>query len=355
MMPAGWTGKHLACVCTAIACALAFATSAKGEESRSKWLPLDSTTLPRLLADRGFKPPATFKALVVAIEKDAGGALSFRPFDYNGTSDDRDDWWPASTVKIYAAVAALAKLKALGGSPRTALTFHYESGPVTEELRNLVTKALAISHNISFDRLVEFMGSDELNSGFLTPRNGLKNTVLLRSYSGRFRDPVTGRGSNLYSPRIVFSTAAGKEVVLPERHGKGAFACKDQGNCTTLLDLAEAMRRVMLHESLPAAERFALGAKELAVLRRALATIRRPSGAVEGIEAAFGARKVELFHKAGYSYEWFSDNIFVRAPDTAEQWIVAMANRPGREALDEAARHVGALIAEGVLQREIEQ
>ena len=63
----------------------------------------------------------------------------------------------------------------------------------------------------------------------------------------------------------------------------------------------------------------------------------------------FKGRPIEIFHKGGYADRWFSDNVFLKIRDTGEQWIIAMANRPGRESLDEAALFVATLIADGTL------
>jgi hypothetical protein len=355
---------------------------------RSEVVKLDRRTLPRLLAERGFRPPRRFKALVVVVEPrlgvagagprpgadggdrretpdDGTGRLRFRPFDWRGTSLDRADWWPASSVKLFAATAALEAAHGMGFTPAARVTFHYDRStglarhpdgrdptrdePVTLPLERIVRAAITPSDNRAFDRLVEIVGSDPLNRRFLSRRHGLHDTVLLRSYAWRVADPLTGLGSSRHSPPLTFAEE-GRTKLLPERHGTGQYPC-EQGNCSSLRDLAEVLRRVMLHEELPERERFGLGPAELALLRDALSAPReRGNGVVDGLRAAFGGRPVRLYHKPGYALRWFSDVVFVEAADTGERWIVAMAGYPGRGALDDAARHVGALLADGPLR-----
>lgn len=344
---------------------------------------LDSRTLPRLLKERGFQPPRGFKALVVAIvpvpetgpdaagEPGAKGGLRFRPFDWRGTSDDRDDWWPASSVKLFAAVAALERVHQLGFPPTTGATYHYDeirlplpappaptpgAAPqpppraVRTTVEAVVRAALTPSDNQAYDRLVELVGFDRLHRRFLSRRNGLRDTALLRSYAHRVRDPQTGFGTARHSPPItLFDGDRSKR--LPEQWGKATPSCPDQGNCSSLRDLAETMRRVMLHEVLPEDERFDLGEAELALLRSALSAPReRGNGVVDGLREAFGRRPVTFHHKPGYAYRWFSDVVLVEAKDTGERWVVAMAAHRNRGVLDAAARQVGALLAEGRLK-----
>src|SRR5690606_10002092 len=158
-------------------------------------------------------------------------------FDYRGTSDDRDDWWPASTIKLYAAVAALETLRARGLSPATEVTFHYAEGAVTARASELLRAAIAQSNNRAFDRLVELAGFDAAHPEFSTPRKGFVDTVSQRSYAHRLRYP-DGNGSNRHSPAITLEEGE-QRVELPERPGSLEVQCADHGNCTTLRELAE--------------------------------------------------------------------------------------------------------------------
>ncbi len=312
---------------------------------------VDSETLPRLLAERGFTPPEGFKALVVRLARSEHGAFETRYFDWNGTADDREDWWPASSIKIFAAVAALERISELGFPLRTWVTYHYEGDgepdPVVRRFDQIVRLAIAQSNNPAFDMLVELVGFDDINSRFFVPRNGFRSTVFLRGYSNRDRDPETRVNSARPSPAITLRYGR-REREIPARVGEGSYDCPDEGNCTTLLDLAEAMRRIMLHEHLPERERYRLDEDALALLREAMAVARNRRLA-DIFDETFGEIPVQTWHKPGYALRWISDTIFIHRTDTDERWIVAMAARPDRRTLDDAAGHIASLLRAGAL------
>ncbi|MBM4394093.1 MAG: serine hydrolase [Deltaproteobacteria bacterium] len=315
---------------------------------------LDTATLPRLLAAAGFVPPARFKALVIELTPDAPapGGFRQRSFSWKRTALDRTDWWPASTVKLFAAIVALEEVERRNFSPAAEVTFAYPSQLVATTVEAMVRAALTPSDNVAFDRLVELAGFDRLHARLETA--GFRGTVLLRGYGRRVTYAGTGHGDPRHSPRIELREGRLRTSV-PARIGRRRGGCPDQGNCTTLADLAEAMRRVMLHESLPVRDGFALSAASVALIRSALEADReRGRNVANGIREAFGRdRPVRLFHKPGFANDWFSDVVFVEPVDPTraggKRWIVAMAGHPGRESLDAAARAVGALLARDAL------
>ena len=325
------------------------ADTKKAVPKASRILPTNSEILPRLLAARGYTAPETFKAIIIEIVPGPDGIPAYYPMDFAGTGAVRDNWWPASTVKIYAAVAALERLHAMGFDPTEAdVTYDYEDGPFTQSFEEILRRAVTDSKNPEFDRLVDIVGAARLNRRFLVPKNGIRDTVMLRCYSGRTPNPETGKCSNRVSPSLRISQGP-KKLALPIRTFTDNLQCENEGNCTTLVDLTEVMRRVMMHETLPKSERFKLGDKELKLLRSALKGTHARGGVADGLRFAFKERPIEIFHKAGYADRWFSDNVFLKIGDTKEQWIIGMAGRPGRESLDEVSRIVATLIADGTL------
>lgn len=304
----------------------------------------DTTTLPRLLEARNFKPPEQFKALVIALGRVAKDRPLPRPkvYSYHRSAWDRQDWWPASSVKLYCAIAALEVTREHGLRPSARVLFKYDDGDRRGRVSGLVHMALVPSNNLAFDRLCEIVGADRLNRRFFSARNGLAGTIMLRSYFGQ-RRLASGTGTSRFSPAMVLDDGR-KKVEVAARSSTRTYPCKDEGNCTTLAHLAEAARRVMLAERLPQNQRFALGTTELGLLRKAMSTRRkRGNSVVDGLARGFGPG-LEFFHKPGYSRRWFSDAVFVRHRRTGRSWVVAMAGYPGRNALDKAARQIGALL-----------
>ncbi len=315
---------------------------------------VDTERLGELLKVRGVDVGPDFKALVVVILEQPGCGLVYRTYDHNGTSAETESWWPASTVKLLAAVAALERLHQWGFSPAASVTFHYaeaEGGEVSQTVTDIVRAAIIPSDNTAFDRLVEIAGYEWLNDLFLSDANGLGASVLQRGYGGRHRYADSGRGSLRNAPKITLSEGQ-KRRTLPATQSRKSYPCPDQGNCVPLRDLSDCLRRVMLHEQLPETERFKLSPEQLAMLRLALSAQRdRGLGVVNGLKEAFGPNRLVLHHKAGYALQWFSDNVFVHDRQTGRRWLVALANRPGREALDQISIHVGVILRDGLLEQ----
>lgn len=309
----------------------------------------DPHALAGALAARGFEPPPDFKMLVALPDRAGRGPA----FDWCGTSDDRGDWWPASSVKLFAAIAALEKVRGLGLPPNAWVRYDYpERPPVTMRLSRIVHLAIAPSSNANFDRLVELVGYDAINRDFFTAEHGLADTVFRRAYTDRLVDEASGHGIFRDSPPIRVYLGR-RAVDLPARRGVGHYDCPDLGNCTTLGNLAEAMRRVMFHEALPESERYDLGPDELRVLRSALAGERpRGNNLPEAVARGLGGDPAghRFFHKPGYALRWISEVMLVHREADGRRFLVAGAARPGRRALDDALERVGAVLAGGDLE-----
>jgi hypothetical protein len=314
---------------------------------------IDTTTLPRLLAARGFVEPAGgFKAYVAEIRFASGrdAIAEVRRFDHRGTSGDARDWNAASTVKLYAAIAAMLRARDLGCDPDARLVFDAPALAGASDpsftLRELVEAAVGPSDNLAYDYLAVFTGFDRLNETFFARDNGFIDTALRLAYQ---TTEWEGLGFEPYlrpSPAIR-ATCGGETIDLPASRGRAVVTCS-QATCTSLEELGETLRRVMLQEILPDGEHFALQADDLELLRGQLATVRaRGEEVVTRLRAHFGP-EVRTWHKAGYSRDWYSDNVYLDDPERDRAWIVALAGNPGRDSLNEAADRIGGILAEGI-------
>jgi len=360
------------------------------------------------MAARGFRPPEKFKALVVEVTLDSEGERRVvareRWFDYGGTSRDVD-WNPASTVKIFAAIAALRKLEELKVSPRSRAVF--EGLRKSPELRvhELVELALVPSDNLAFNRLVLLAGFDYLNGGVIRDLLGLKNTAIHLAYGASAWKRLGGQKTLRDSPRLVLKgkrhncevppeihqqcmgpclprcqkykyprsrrecarrcrdrcRRCPREVVVQPRRGTGTYPCPEK-TCTTLGELAETMRRLMLQEELhnsgagepPSEDRRVLS--DFAywkVVVRALKGFGRERGnnVRVGLHAGFAPEAVVLYSKPGYATGWYSDVVYVLKPNSNRRWVVALAGYPGRQSLNQAARVIGRLLSSGELAK----
>ncbi len=314
--------------------------------------------------------PERFEALVGEIDPPRAGRTPTVRWCGHGTSAERSRFWPASTIKLFAAIGLLEWLGEHGLPPEARLRFMWparpERGlpprpgqePLAEPLRpaetievsaaSLVRRAIVRSDNRAYDLLVTFVGFRWLHERLLVPARGFRRTVLQRGY-GRFVLEASGQHGTLrYAPPRSVSWG-GRRIELPAQWAAPVADCPEEGTCTTLLELATAMARLALHEELPPAERFRLGPAHLHLLRSALAARKpRGNGVVDGLRRGFGSQgeSLRVLHKPGYAYRWFSDVVFLEAPG-GRRWVVAMAGWPGRAALDRVAEALGRRLATG--------
>lgn len=291
-----------------------------------------------LLAADGAPIPAQLKALVTVYgPTDVQG----RRYALRRTATEAA-WWPASTVKIFAAVAAFESAHAQGVGLRARLSFDRGTRkPYVRRLDWLVQQAITHSSNLAYDRLVQFVGGRELHTDLLGPNRGLARTALQVPYSSNI--------SNLLSSPPITIIDGKRRIIRPARETDGVTRCA-MSTCTTLDDLTEIMRRVLLHDRLDAADRLRMSPKAVQVLRAALAGERaRGQEVVQAVRKAFGRRRVRVYHKPGYYPRWRSDIMGVYEPATDTTWIIALANHGGRKALNGPARRIARLMAKGAL------
>ncbi len=327
---------------------LALATLKAPEVERAPSAEVETPAqLSSLLRARGFEPPKGFKALVVAVELDVEGRpTAERAYDYLGGARESANWNPASTVKLYSAIGALVRLSEGGLAPSsTQVVFHDRRGPRRHAADELVRQALVDSDNIAHNRLVQLAGYDRLNQGVLG--GTYAPAAIRRPYA---RGAWRGLGAHVdlrVAPRITLQQGE-FGIELPSTRSSSPTACRARAACTSLADLASAMRRVMLHRVLPPEERYALSEEAVVLLEHSLSARRKRSQGIADRLVA-GISGGVAYHKAGYSKGWMSDVLWLAGDDGSRAWIVAFAAHGGRKSLNAAATHIGALIGEGAL------
>ncbi len=208
------------------------------------------------------------RATVILAGQNPDGSLGFRSVHYKDEGD-ANDFWPASTIKLYAAIAALEMVHAAGFGLDVTVTFE-RSTPQKDRwttdcartLQEMLSEVFLRSSNEDYTLLLRMTGIDRINTLLLTPERGFAQSALMRGYITR-RPYVY----NLSEPqRITLRDGSGKTHTL-EHQWSGRSYSQDRGatvisettgNCASTADLAGCLRRVMFHEALPAAERFAI-------------------------------------------------------------------------------------------------
>jgi hypothetical protein len=166
-------------------------------------------------------------------------------------------FWPASSIKVLAALGALEFVGRMGFTGAATVTFAGDS--TTRTLQSIYDAAIRLSSNADYDLLVEVAGVDWLNREFLTPARGFPITVIQRSYAG---------GDLSTTPPMTLAEGP-RRASLPARSGSVDKTC-DQGNCSDLFEMSESVRRVVLNDEIPESERFRISRPDVLGVSNAL-------------------------------------------------------------------------------------
>lgn len=199
-----------------------------------------------------------------------------------------DAYWPASTIKIMAAVGALMRLSRHKLSSNSELSFRDSYGAYKGSIKPLIEKALVKSDNPSYDRLVRIATID-----------GLKRHTLIPHYGFRYMSiacPYGGASSLAWTPDLI-ATQLGNKYLLKGRRAKIPFhrGCPYPQNCTTFFELQESLRRIVFHSQLPKTQRFPLKPADINWLKELLHRAKSPISRV----LRRHWRGLKLYHKSG--------------------------------------------------------
>ena len=273
----------------------------------------------------GYEAPKHTYALIAPLET-RNGKLSMQYYSYMSTAFEfsmtpagEEKYWPASTVKLAAAVLALLKLREYGAGGNANVSFTDLEGQYDGPVEKLCREAIIPSNNTAYNRLMEIAGFDEINDHYLRDVFHFPKMVLQRRYVRHHPED-----SLRDSPEIKV-TDGSVNATIPERHSSGKMRpeCPRESNCTTLAELGEVMFRVVLHEELAKNRKLPLPLSDIELLRDALK--RAPSCIGDGVAAAMGSGTV-IFNKGG---KVIGDDrlevAVVSSPDKKERYLVALS------------------------------
>lgn len=273
----------------------------------------------------GYHVPKDTYALIAPLEIRDGQFMmqyySYKStaFVYSMTKDGHENFWPASTVKLAAAVMALLKLSEYGTNSQAIVKMTDIEGNYENNVEKLCREAIIPSNNTAYNRLMEIAGFDEINDHYLREVFHFPKMVLQRRYQRANPD------DNLrYSPSISFhdNKVSG---MIPERKSSGKMRpeCPRESNCATLAELAEVMFRVVLHEELNVNRRLKLAVSEINMLRDALK--KAPSCIGDGVAQVMGTDAI-IYNKGG---KVFADDrleiAVVSSSDKKERYLIALS------------------------------
>jgi len=218
------------------------------------------------------------------INRDGNNKAEFKDYYFN--VNDKDYFYPASTVKMPAALLALQRLNELNlpGVDRqtTMITESAYSGqtpvyndPTTPDgspnIEQYIKKIFVVSDNDAFNRLYEFLGPQYIteqlrNKGYKDVQINHRLEVQLSDDENRHTNPVEFRdakGKIIYAQPMQHNTAryAQRNDLVGKAYYKSGVLINEPMNFSaknrlSLQDLHDIIRSIMFPQSVPEKQRF---------------------------------------------------------------------------------------------------
>ena len=292
---------------------------------------------------------------------EVGGEPEAPPFTWHHYRDSETaiGFWPASTIKLYAAVRALERLNELEMPFDVALHFEHREDDVwvldcARSVKEMLSEVFRRSSNEDYTLLLRFCGIDDINTKFLVPERGFPQSVLMRGYVlGRPYEYIRKEPQRI----TLIAQDGAKKVVEHEWSGhsyskeRGATVISETtGNCTSTAELAECMRRVMFHEAIPEAERYNLTDEQARFLReggKGYSGMKSDSGYSwkNAVDKVFP--NATYYRKTGMISRYHLDIAYFADPDTGVRFILSVATESDKaDTLKSVAKTVATWLRE---------
>lgn len=305
--------------------------------------------------------------LYTQIDRDADNRPAFRSFSYR-LSDEY--FYPASTVKLPAAILALDKLNDLAvpgltrdtplrieaGTPaQTAVERDSSKADGRPTIAHFIKKVFLVSDNDAFNRLYEFLGQREINERLW--RRGFTDARILRRLEAGL-DPEENRCTNPFvfqgGERVVYRqplTCNDETWVIDRpgvrqgrgfiRHGTLLRQPMDfsRSNYISVPSQQGILKALLFPEAVSAEERFHLTEDDSRFLYASMSMLPR-----ESTEPAYPDREehpdsyvkfflfgdskeplpsnIRIFNKVGEAYGYLSDNAYVVDFETGVEFLL---------------------------------
>jgi predicted alpha/beta superfamily hydrolase len=294
--------------------------------------------------------------LYTQIDRDRNNRPAFRSYSYR--VNPKEYFYPASTVKLPAAVLALEKLNNLGikglnkytslrldsaYAGQTAVTRDSSAMNYLPSIAHYVKKIFLVSDNDAYNRLYEFLGQRALNEALW--KKGFKDLKLTRRLSvsladeqNRYTNPFTfyDGGDIIYQQPLGFNPVIFKNKLQTTLRGKGYLKNGELvnspmdfslSNYISLENLQGILKAVLFPEAVKSKQRFHLQPDDYAFLYKYMSMLPRESDypkydTTEYYDSyvkyfLFGDSKqrmpspIRLFNKVGEAYGYLTDNAYV--------------------------------------------
>lgn len=258
--------------------------------------------------------------------------------DYDFQVEKNNYFYPASTVKFPAAVATLEKLNELDSLNRYS-NFYVEGDSIKSNFARSIEEIFAVSDNDANNRLIEFLGFDDLNNRIRL--KGLQPFRIAHRLSTINADEVTTKPLVIYLNDSTTTTSESITSKIPEqlkfnrvKKGDGFYAGDslyeepfDFGlkNYYPINSQHELLKRIIFPNQFPEEERFKLNKNQHEFLLRAMHTLPKNTGYNQaeyydsyGKFFMYGDTKepipdyIKIYNKVGYAYGTLTDCAYIK-------------------------------------------
>jgi hypothetical protein len=265
-----------------------------------------------------------------------------------GDSENRVDFWPASTIKLYTVIAGVEFLNEHRMPLDSVVVFSRpdENGGFVRDcartFSEMMSEVFRRSSNEDYTLLLRMMGIDYVNTRFLIPERGFPHSALMRDYV-TYR-PVIYENDE---PQMIELVAPdGRRTVI--RHEWSGVSYAEQrgatvlssttGNCTSTAELANCVRRLVFHEHISPDERFHITSDQARFIlngdeARGIVGFKNRSAGAYGWEQSGEVvfPDADFYHKGGLISTYVLDVGYISHESTGNHIIFALAAHSGTE------------------------
>jgi hypothetical protein len=304
------------------------------------------------------KDPSKYRIqiLYTQIDRNKENVPHFKTYSYR--LNEKEYFYPASTVKMPTAFAALEKLSSLqiaaltrntpmlhgtGHPLQTAVTSDSTSSNGLPSLAHYIKKIFMVSDNDAHNRLYEFVGQKSLNEELW--KKGLKNTRLIHRLSVLGFDQEANRHTNpvsfykedtlLYYQGPVYSRIERNFNLEGEKMGRGYLSRGQvveqpfdftERNFISISNLNDCLKSVLFPQYVPENQRFDFTEEDYRFLYQVMSELPRESNFPDysslpdnyvkffifgDNDTARIPSNIRIFNKVGTAYGFLTDVAYV--------------------------------------------
>lgn len=275
-------------------------------------------------------------------------SIFFTDFDFQ--VDAENYFYPASTAKFPAAVATLEKLNQIDSLDLNT-RFYIEGDSVETTFAKCISEIFAVSDNAANNRLVEFLGQDDLNARIM--RRGVTPIRIAHRLSTPNGDDVTTKPLVIYLndstttvTQTIINTPAKPLTLKQLKKGRGFYGDDSLvmepfdfslKNYFPIQAQSALLKRIIFPEAFPKEERFDLSPEQHQFLLEAMHTLPPKLGYdpeefydsyvkffMFGDSTDLMPDHIKIYNKVGYAYGTLTDCAYIKdAKNQVDFMIVA--------------------------------